>query len=404
MREATLDQPIGVTDAQVFHADGTFRREPIVTWADGLFSVTAGATAAQSSPVIAGRDLWLIPGIVDAHVHLAWTDFSDADRRARGADERAQLVRENLRATLAAGVTSARDAGGLDANVRDRVATDEVSSPRLSLSVDLITRDSAAQVGGLDVAIDRAIAAGAEWIKLVATDGVASPGGRPLESHFSRADIHRAVAHAESAGARVMVHAWGGDAITWSIEGGAASIEHGIFLTEDQARLGAEHGAALVPTLHVYRLVQDMIRSGALPASLRDRVDEAVDAHPAAVRRARDAGMPIALGTDYGTTAQHGHNLVEVAELLRAGLSVSEAITAATSTGASLIARPAVAGIIEDGAVADAILLAGDPSNPETYLSQDAVVAVIQAGRLVAGADRVDIPTQNTARPKGEQG
>src|SRR5690606_37038221 len=104
----------------------------------------------------------------------------------------------------------------------------------------------------------------------------------------------------------------GGEAIDDAIEAGAASIEHGIFLTDTQASRAAERGLTLVPTLRIYREVQQMIDRGTLPAAFRARVDEAVAAHPRAVLRARDAGLALAVGTDAGTPEQHGSGALEI--------------------------------------------------------------------------------------------
>jgi imidazolonepropionase-like amidohydrolase len=201
-----------------------------------------------------------------------------------------------------------------------------------------------------------------------------------------------------------MVHAWGGEAITRALEAGAASIEHGIFLTADQAALAAERGATLVPTLRIYLLVQQMIAAGSLPAAFAARVAEAVAAHPAAVRRARDAGVAIALGSDYSTPAQHGTNLAELAELRRAGLDADEALTAGTAAGARLLddGGDPLAGRIVPGAVADAVLLRADPADPATFTDPSSVVAVVQDGRLVSGtaAPQLPAPSSRTAESR----
>lgn len=384
---AAKPTPSGVRGARVFHPDGHFSRVPHLSWGDGVFRLGDTETTRGGDDLIDGADLWVIPGIIDTHTHLAWTDFDSDERDQRDPDERERLIRESLAATLAAGVTGARDAGGLDARHRDAVVAG-VSGPRLVTSVDLITRESAASAGGIGAAVEQMLAAGADWIKLVGTDGVSSHGGGHRVSHFTKAEYVEAVRRAEVGGARVMVHAWGGDAITWAIEAGVASVEHGIYLTDEQARLGAEAGAVLVPTLHIYRLVQRMVVDGSLPAVLADRVADAVASHPVAVRRARDAGMPIALGTDFGTIDQHGHNAVEIVELVRAGLSLAEALRAATSVGAELVygSGPGVPqGEVVDGAVADAVILRSDPLDPATFASPDAVVAVVVGGRVVRG-------------------
>lgn len=348
-------------------------------------------TAARARTELDGRGLWLMPGIVDSHTHVTWNDFDAADRAARSDAEQEAATSATLRAMLASGVTRARDAGGAGEGVR--ALRDRDGGPRLQLSVELLDRARVDALGGIGQAVESVLDAGAEWVKLVATGGVASPAGSQLVSHFSPAEFALATRLAREAGAGVMVHAWGGDAITHALEAGAASIEHGIFLTLEQAELGAETGAVLVPTLRIYLLVAEMIRAGLLPAAFAARVAEAVAAHPAAVRRARDAGMPIAVGTDYSTPDQHGTNPRELAELRRAGLSADEVLTAATVTGARLLASVEragtadaldLAGRIAPGARADALLLRVDPRTPEAFDRPDAVALVIQDGRAVA--------------------
>lgn len=357
----------------------------------GVSAPGVEAAAARARTELDGRGLWLMPGIVDTHTHVTWNDFDAADRAARSDAEQEAATSATLRAMLASGVTRARDAGGAGEGVR--ALRDRDGGPRLQLSVELLDRARVDALGGIGQAVESVLDAGAEWVKLVATRGVASPAGSQLVSHFSPAEFALATRLAREAGAGVMVHAWGGDAITHALEAGAASIEHGIFLTPEQAELGAETGAVLVPTLRIYLLVAEMIRAGLLPAAFAARVAEAVAAHPAAVRRARDAGMPIAVGTDYSTPDQHGTNPRELAELRRAGLSADEVLTAATVTGARLLASVEragtgdaldLAGRIAPGARADALLLRVDPRTPEAFDRPDAVALVIQDGRAVA--------------------
>lgn len=388
--------PAGIRGARVL-GDGGFAVAEAFGWAGGVFS----RSVSPGDDLIDGAGLWVIPGVIDAHVHLGWTDFEQETRDARPHGVREELRRRAREATLAAGVTSARDAGGLARPQRDAFESAGEWSPRVAVSGDLITREYAAEHGGLAASVEHVLAAGAEWVKIVGTDGVSTTGSH-RDSHFSRADYGEAVRRASAVGAAVLVHAWGGQAITWALEAGAASIEHGIYLTRDQARLGAESGATLVPTLLIYRLVDEDVSRGRLPPAIGPAVRDAVAAHPSAVRLARDAGMPIALGTDFGDTGRHGRNLAEIAELIRAGLTPDEAIESATASGARLLARSAIAnraergpvpdGTLRDGAVADAVILRADPADPETFTDLDAVAGVVQAGRLVPSA-RIDAPT-----------
>lgn len=389
-RVAVSRAATGAVDrVRIMGADGRFSAPARVAWADGRLAL-GGEPRADD---LDGSGHWLIPGLVDTHLHAAWHAFDASDRERLGPERTLELTAAALRRTLAAGVTSVRDAGGLTADAL--AAIPEGGRPRVQLSVTMIDRGTAEAAGGLDRAVEAALGAGARWVKLVVTAGVASPAGAALEPLFGAAEVRDAVRRADRAGAGVMVHAWGGTAVDDAIDAGATSLEHGMFLTSEQAARAAEHGLVLVPTLRIYRLVRRMIEEGSLPAAFRRRVDEAVAAHPRAVRRARDAGLPIALGTDYGTAEQHGTNRLEFDALVEAGLTPEEALVSATRTGAELLARaasggsggaaagPAPSGVIADGAPADAVLLRSDPREPGALSAPDAVATVLLGGRLV---------------------
>lgn len=398
-------------DATVSGARG-FSAPTRVSWESGRFRdllAFPGAHApdhalAQHSgndeAELDGSGLWLIPGLVDAHLHAGWQAFDEHDRDRLTPARTRELIAQGLHRTLTSGFTSARDAGGITSDAIAQIA--ETERPRLQVSVALIDRGAAERAGGIERAVTAVLDRGAKWVKLVATAGVASPAGSGLEPHFTAAEVRRAAELAAGADAGVMVHAWGGAAIDHAIEaadafaaGGEAapiSLEHGIFLTADQAARAAEAGLTYVPTLRIYTLVQAMIAGGELPASFEPRVREAVRAHPNAVRIARDAGLAIALGTDYGTPAQHGTGRLEFDALVASGLTPAEALVAATRGGAALMARvdpdqnPALAGRIAPGAPADAVLLNRDPREPGALAAPGAVAAVILAGRVVAPA------------------
>lgn len=390
---------------RVMDAHGDFSAPQRVCWHEGRFTAVNDAahvarsedlgSAAEASGTVAAAQIptdagWIMPGLVDAHLHAGWHAFDAADRARVSDEDTHRATTDALARTLRAGVTSVRDAGGLTIAALQRIPP--ALRPRVACSVALIDRARADAAGGLDRAVDEVLHAGATWVKLVATDGVASSSRATLDSHFSAAEFASAARRAASAGAGVMVHAWGGNAIDHAIESGAASIEHGIFLTAEQARRAAEAGTTFVPTLRIYRLVQHMIAEGGLPAAFSARVDEAVARHPHAVRLARDHGVVIALGTDYGTTAQHGTNRLEFDALVDAGLSAAEALVAATISGAALLAKAkdpgapthaAAPGAIEPGAIADAVLLRRDPREPGALSDPASIVGVLLNGRLI---------------------
>jgi imidazolonepropionase-like amidohydrolase len=240
----------------------------------------------------------------------------------------------------------------------------------------------AGSVAAIRTAAQRALDNGAQWIKLMATAGVATPGDAVLASNFSREEIRAAVEVADRGGARVMVHTWGGNSADWAVEAGAASLEHGIYLTQEQVSRAADAGITLVPTLTIYRHVRDMVLDGRLGGIPWPRIVDVIEAHELVVRRARDSGLPLAIGSDFTVPWQHGTNLVEVGTLQRAGLTSGEALLAATSNGARLL-RDGGSGVIAAGHRADAVLLSGDPSDPATFENPSSVAAVVKDGILV---------------------
>lgn len=394
------EAPLVVSGAQVMDRDGTF--SPATVTVDGGTVVAVERSrvlrdgdaqravdrARPASPTLRHLDAtgrWLMPGIVDCHTHLGWTTFlpedEDEDEVAVVVDPaEARLVRAapGLAATLRAGVTSVRDAGGAASAIRDALAAGRLVGPQMHTAVATITDELSRDPVALRHRVRALVAEGADWIKVVATGGVMSPDGSDDESPFDERDLRAVVDEASGLGVRVMVHTWGGDALTHSIAAGVASVEHGMFLTERQAAAGADRGVVLVPTLAIYSEVAEMARRGELPERVRARATRVVEAHPQAVRRAVAAGMAVALGSDFGTTDQHGRNLTEIDHLAAAGLGAAGALVAATQVGARLLGRGT--GVLEPGQPFDAVLLARDPSTAAVFRDPRTVEAVFRGG------------------------
>ena len=332
-----------------------------------------GASAGAS---LQASGLWVIPGIVDAHTHLAWHAFEASERE----DDRERVIdatAASLLATLRTGVTQVRDAGGYDREVAAAIAARDVPAPLVRRSDVLIGAEHAGRgAGHLAGVVAETAASGASWIKIVATGGLSSPSEAVLNPVFTRDQLLEVGVAARAAGVRIMAHAWGGPSIEWLVEAGAASIEHGIHLTVQQAALLAANDVVFVPTIAIYRQTAESGRDGRVPAVIGDRAARAADAHAAAVLFAREAGVRIALGTDAGTPDQHGANLDELVALIDVGLTPTEALEAATIVGAELLREPG------EGAVGrDLVLLSVDPLRGD--LTADRVVAVVQDGVLV---------------------
>jgi len=367
-----------VSHVRVMDETGSFSEPRNVSIVDGRF--VDASPLAPDGTVLDGEGRWLIPGVYDAHTHITWNDFHEHDRAARTEPERERQTREALVATLRAGVTSARDGGGAPAQLRDSIAAGEIEGPRLQVSIDMITADRSGPQ--FEAGVLGALDAGAQWVKLVATVGIGAPEGSQLESNFTEAEFRFAADAASKYGAGVMVHAWGGAAIDYSIEHGATSLEHGIYLTRKQAEKAAETSLTFVPTLTIYQLLLELVDNGELAGISRERVVRVVADHSRAVNDAFEAGVTLAIGSDYGTARQHGTNLLEIESLMRAGIPAADVLLAATRNGA-LLFGDADGGRIASGYRADAVLLDGDPTDPATFHAPHSVTAVVHDGELV---------------------
>jgi imidazolonepropionase-like amidohydrolase len=231
--------------------------------------------------------------------------------------------------------------------------------------------------------VRRNIRAGADWIKLFLTGGVMSANAGHFEAEFTAEEISVAVTEAARRNIPVMAHALGGPSIATAVRAGVRSIEHGLWLTEEDAALMAERGVTLVPTLAMYRHLADAAAAGTLPATVAQRALAAGAKLGEAVRIAHAAGVSIALGTDFAHRDHHGRNLAEISLLHKAGLSVEQALLAATSAGARLCGIDAHTGRLAVGQRFDAIVIDVDPADVSIFEDPAAVTAVFQRGRVI---------------------
>ena len=357
----------------------------------------------------------VIPGLIDAHDHLASHGYALATRW--GLEEPASTT--HLRTarvmadTLAMGYTAVRDAGGLDAGFRLAVEQGLIAGPRLVLGLQIISPtggigdrvspsghdccgaydpllpDSVAN--GPDAVRDvvrRIVRAGADVIKTATTGGASSrPGHGPLDAAFSSAEMEALVTESHALGRRVMCHALGGPGLRTALEAGVDSVEHGCYLDEDPTLLNrmAVQGTFFVPTLTVYVYHRES------PAPhVRERARALHAHHVASVQRALELGVPIAAGTDAGG---HGHpkNALELKYLVEAGLSPMQALRAGTQWAARCLGLDREIGTLEKGRQADLVVVDGNPLDDVTVLLDPArIELVLKAGAICA--DRRSAP------------
>jgi imidazolonepropionase-like amidohydrolase len=387
--------------------DGPF---DIIVRDGSIEDVGRGLAVPPGAAVLEGDGLFLMPGAFDCHSHLTISSLDMSGLLDQPLSRWALEAAVNTRRTLEAGITFVRDAAGADAGIRDAIRDGVIPGPETQISIVLVAQtgghgdgflsgpglEMASQyilpdypgrppflVDGVDAmrhVVRTILRAGADWIKLATTGGVLSPHDDPLGAELTLEEITTAVFEAGRKGRAVMVHAFGGEGVDNAIAAGVRSIEHGIFLTEEQAARMAEAGCWLVPTLAVMEDVFALARSGALPPALARKALEVESLQGKAVEIARAAGVRIALGTDSFTRQAHGRNLREITLMRRAGLSPAEALLAATTGGAELCAVAERLGSLEPGRRFDAILLDEDPSDTLVFERPEAVTGVFKAG------------------------
>jgi len=337
----------------------------------------------------------VIPGLINAHVHL----FLDAgpDPLSTARDEPAYLILQAARraeAMLRAGITTARDMGGIDhADLALKRAIREglTPGPRLLVSGQLIAMTGGhgwslgVEADGAD-ALRRAarvqIKAGVDVVKLMATGGVMTPGVEPGAAALTEEEMRAAVEEAHKASRLTAAHAQGTLGIGNALRAGIDTIEHGIYLTEALCQEMARRQVFLVPTLAATHLILVKGEESGIPAYVVEKVRRVTEAHRNSARMAHELGVPIAMGNDAGTPFNHHDDVVtELGLLLEVGFSPMEALVAATREGARLLRLDHEIGTVEVGKQADLVVLAGNPLQDIAAVGQ--VRAVIQAGRKV---------------------
>jgi imidazolonepropionase-like amidohydrolase len=357
-----------------------------------------------------------MPGVFDCHDHVAFSTVDMNEVLSTPVTQWALETAANARVTLEAGVTFVRDLCGADRGLRDGIAAGYVPGPELQIAVVLICQtgghgDAYLRGAGLETtltpdypgrppyvvdgadsmrhAVRAVLRAGADWIKLATTGGLVSEHDQPLVAELTPEEIAVAVFEAGRKGKPVSAHAYGGDGLTNAVVGGVRSIEHGGFLTEEQAALMAERGCFLVPTLSAMRDCLRWAEDGALtPTQCRKILELGLDLG-SCVRIAKEYGVPIASGCDYISREQHGKNLEELTLMHQAGLTVEETLLAATAGGAELCGVLDDRGRIEPGFVFDAVVLDQDPGDLSCFAEPGSVTGVFRAGRPAVRHPRV---------------
>ena len=367
--------------------DGYLRNRSVTIKDGKIVSVKRGfQDHADDVRVIDLRDAYIVPGLIDSHVHLT-NEFSPTSRMKALSDSEIDAALEgasHAKKTLLAGFTTVQDVGGPNEAVfslRDAIRTGKLPGPRIRASGRAITPTGGhGDANGFSPALTKVfsgpnacngaddcsravretIRSGADVIKITATGGVLSNTKAGLEQQFFDEEIAAIVETAAMMGRKVTAHAHGKGGIEAALRNGVQSIEHGTYLDDETIALFRETGGTLVPTVLAGVTVTGWTDQPWLPAPSREKAAIVGPLMLDMLSRAREGGVNVAFGTDTGVS-KHGDNSQEFDLMVQAGYTPEEAIRTATVDASVHVEMSDVIGTIEPGKFADMVVLRSDP-------------------------------------------
>jgi imidazolonepropionase-like amidohydrolase len=413
----TAAQTVAVRAGRLIDGTGATPQRNVVILIDGdrITAVGPDVRIPSGARVVDLSGMTVLPGFIDAHVHLVGHVIGEP-----GWDN--EIVREtaadvalrgalHARQTLEGGFTTVRNVGApwfADVSLRNAINRGDVPGPRMlvaghalgitgghcdetdGLAPGVFADEPGSDFGAADgpdairAAIREQVKHGADVIKICATGGVLSEGDSVGVQQMMDDELEAAVAAAHMLERRVATHAHGTAGIKAAIRAGVTSIEHGSILDDEAIALMKEHGTYLVPTLMAGESVEQMVRRGALTGQRADKALAVAPLMRQSIRKAVAAGVKIALGTDAGVMP-HGHNAHEFTLMVQwGGMTPMQAIVAGTSAAADLLGWNEHVGTVAPGRYADLVGVTGDPLSDITVLEH--VAFVMKGGSVVKAA------------------
>lgn len=379
--------------AQIIDGRGgePIRNGAVVITDDKIMAVgsLAAITIPAGSRVIDLGDATLMPGFIDAHTHIIGRVFGDPNKDSEGVRDfpsfGAILGVENAKRTLMAGFTTIRNVGAGnfdDIALRKAINEGWIAGPRMMTAghsfgitgghcdengfkpglEDHDYRDGVADgVDEVRKAVRYQVKYGADVIKICATGGVLSEGDAVGATQYTFEEMKAVVDEANKLERKVAAHAHGTEGIKLAVRAGVSSIEHGSFMDEEAAKMMAEKGTFLVPTLMAGEGVERLAKSGVLKGLRGEKALAAASAMRNGIKIAAANKVQIALGTDAGVIP-HGTNAHEFTLMVEwGGLTPMQSIVAGTLNGAKLLGLEKTIGSLEAGKSADIVAVPGDP-------------------------------------------
>jgi imidazolonepropionase-like amidohydrolase len=399
-----------LTNALLLDCTGSEPRERASVAVEGerISEVRSGGrppTGAYDT-VIDCEGMTLLPGLTDAHVHIGAVEVNILDQhREHPANLVALMMAGILEDTLQSGFTTVRDAGGTDWSFKAAIERGIVEGPRLLISDRPLSqtgghgdwrRATESQppeifcptagmrtvvcdgVDGVRRAAREQLRLGADQIKVMASGGAMSPADELAATQYAREELRAAVEVAEAARTYVMAHAYNDESVRNCLESGVRSIEHGNLIDEETAHLIARAGAYLVPTLVTYEALSEEGKGHGVPDNVIRKIDEAREVGIRALRYAHEAGARIASGSDLLGPLQD--RKARELEIKTEVLSPMESLLSATKTNASLFGMQDEIGTLEEGKLADLLVVDGNPLEDIAVLQNKSDLKLIMKG------------------------
>lgn len=351
--------------------------------------ITGVGTGLSGDTVVDCSGKTLLPGLFDVHTHMAFPDLESFTlmKLVTTAPE-ARILRfpETARTVLKLGITTVRDAGYAGIGFKQALDRGHVVGPRMQTAIVMLSMtgghadDYHAYGGnpfeptllpgmpnplcdGVDGCIRKTrevIRAGAQVVKVSASGGFYSPNDDPRHPNFLQEELDAIVKTAADLEVPVMAHSHGAEAIKRAVRAGVRSIEHGTYLDEEGAQMMAEAGTWLVGTLTTGDSTEASANDPNLAPEVREKFRNAGYPEREALQLAVESGVRVAMGTDC-PVAPHGTNLRELELMTECGLTPDQALVAATSSAAELMGLENDLGSLEEGKLADVVVVSGDP-------------------------------------------
>lgn len=406
-----MDRRLLIKHAKVLEVEtGAYFEDHDVLSVNGLITeIGRDLSSDDDAEQLHAKGAVLIPGLIDAHVHVtgatadlaAMTRWSPTYVAAHAARIMGQMLHR--------GFTTVRDMSGADFGLAQAQAERLLEGPRLLFCGKALSQtgghgDSrsagqqaaevapcSAGIGRVADGVDQVRAAardelrkGAHHLKVMASGGVASPTDRIDSTQYSMEELRAIVEEAEASNRYVAAHAYTARAINRALMAGAKSIEHGNLLDDESVDLLKRHGAFLVPTLVTYSALMEEGMDHGLTRSNWEKVERVLNAGMEALDRAVRGGVSVVFGSDLlGEMHRHQSREFRIRAEVQSGLEI---LRSATCTAAQLLGMVGEVGTIKVGARSDLVLIDADPLIDVDVLASPGqhIHCVVQDGRVVA--------------------